>query len=80
LKELAELNQQIATQTNSPLRQFSSSQHTTFWPAARIAPWVCLLMDAMYSTWHSDPVSGERITYSKIGLGPLDFIGKKNLR
>ncbi len=35
-------------------------------------------MDAMYSTWHSDPVSGERITYSKIGLGlgPLDFIGK----
>jgi hypothetical protein len=38
------------------------------------------LMDSMYSSWNVDPVHGEKVTYTRIGLGLLDIIQKKPLR
>jgi hypothetical protein len=35
------------------------------------------LMDALYETWNLDPVHGEKIAYTKIGLALLKYIDKK---
>jgi hypothetical protein len=34
------------------------------------------LMDSMYSSWNQDPVHGEKVAYTRIGLGILDLIKK----
>ncbi len=36
-----------------------------------------ILMDALYETWNLDPVHGERLAYTKIGLALLKHIDKK---
>ncbi len=34
------------------------------------------LMDCMYSSWNTDPVHGEKVAYTRIGLGLLDIVRK----
>jgi hypothetical protein len=34
------------------------------------------LMDCMYSSWNTDPVHGEMVAYTRIGLGLLDIVRK----
>jgi hypothetical protein len=34
------------------------------------------LMDSMYSSWNLDPVHGEKVAYTRIGLSLLDIIRK----
>jgi hypothetical protein len=38
------------------------------------------LMDSMYSSWNQDPVHGEKVAYTRIGLGILDLIKKDTPR
>jgi hypothetical protein len=35
------------------------------------------LMDTLYETWNLDPVHGEKLAYTKIGLALLKYIDKK---
>jgi hypothetical protein len=35
------------------------------------------LMDSLYETWFTDPVHGEKLTYSKIAIGILETIDRK---
>jgi hypothetical protein len=37
-------------------------------------------MDSMYSSWNQDPVHGEKVAYTRIGLGILDLIRKDSPR
>jgi hypothetical protein len=30
----------------------------------------------VYSSWNTDPVHGEKVAYTRIGLGPLDIVRK----
>ncbi len=34
------------------------------------------LMDSMYSSWNLDPVQGEKVAYTRIGLSLLDIVRK----
>jgi hypothetical protein len=38
------------------------------------------LMDSMYSSWNNDSVHGEKVAYTRIGLGLLDIIKKEPSR
>jgi hypothetical protein len=38
------------------------------------------LMDSMYTSWNIDPVHGEKVAYTRIGLGLLDIIQKDPVR
>ncbi len=38
------------------------------------------LMDSMYSSWNLDPVHGEKVAYTRIGLSLLDIIRKDSPR
>jgi len=74
LEELAELNADLAAHLTGPgIKLISTGDLLTGVSYSTKGT----LMDALYETWNLDPVHGEKIAYTKIGLALLKYIDKK---
>ncbi len=76
LEDLAELNAELAAHLTGPgVRIVSTGDLLTGVSDSTMG----ILMDALYETWNLDPVHGEKLAYTKIGLALLKHIDKKRL-
>jgi hypothetical protein len=73
LTDLAELNALLAAQlTSGNVKMIATGDNLTGIKNATSGQ----LMDCMYSSWNTDPVHGEKVAYTRIGLGLLDIARK----
>ncbi len=76
-KDLAELNALLAAHLTSPkVKMVATGDHLAGVKNASSSQ----LMDSMYNCWNQDPVHGEKVAYTRIGLGILDLIKKDSPR
>jgi hypothetical protein len=76
LVELAELNAELAAHLTGPgVRLISTGDLLTGVSDSTMG----IVMDALYETLNLDPVHGEKLAYTKIGLALLKHIVKKRL-
>ncbi len=74
LEELTDLNAELAAHLTGPGVKFiSTGDLLTGVNDSSMAT----LMDSLYEMWNLDPVHGERLAYTKIGLALLKHINKK---
>jgi hypothetical protein len=77
LSDLAELNALLAAHLTSPrVKMVATGDLLTGIKNATSGQ----LMDSMYTSWNIDPVHGEKVAYTRIGLGLLDIIQKDPVR
>jgi hypothetical protein len=73
LTDLAELNALLAAHlTTNTVKMIATGDILTGIKNATSGQ----LMDCMYSSWNTDPVHGEKVAYTRIGLGLLDIVRK----
>jgi hypothetical protein len=74
LSDLGELNALLAAHLTSPrIKMIATGDLLTGIKNATSGQ----LMDSMYNCWNLDPVHGEKVAYTRIGLGLLDLIQKE---